>query len=160
MAFLNRSIVSSSIVTSAFTQDTVSVSNGGILLSLNATWVGTELVDPASAGTANEIFKPGDCLFTASTGSVGVIGLAADIIVVPQGSTYSYLHPEYNDIKACGYLAGMMPNSNSLGVYQGLIPVGGTVILTTLPDDAPYTSSGAFAGRHRLQYELEFLLFE
>jgi hypothetical protein len=160
MAFTNRSIVSASIIGGALTQDTISVGDGGVLLALNATWIGTELVDPTTAGTANEVFKPGDMMFTASTdGGQGAIGLAGDLFVVPQGSTYSYLHPEYNNIKSCGYLAGMMPNPANLNVYQGLVNVGGSVTLTTLADDAPYTSP-ALAGRHRLLYELEFLLFE
>mgnify|MGYP003645600690 CR=1 FL=1 len=160
MAFLNRSVLSASIATAGITQNTITLTKGGILLALNASWIGTELIDPAGAGTANELFKPGDMVFSASAGTQGVIGLANDVIVVPQATTYTYLHPEYNDIKACGYLAGMSPNSNSLGLYQGLIMTNGAVTLTTFSDDAPYTPSGALAGRHRLLYEIEFLLFE
>lgn len=142
---------------------TPSFTKGGILLALNAVWIGTELIDSTVAGTIEEAFKPGSLTFSIGAQSTGTQSLISiqdpDQHIIPQGSSFSYQHPEIDNLRNCDFTHFLRPRPISDGFVQGLIQAGDSIIVTTQIDPGGYPANFT-PGKHRAQYDLEILAFE
>jgi len=142
--------------------------NGGILIGAVVSWIGNEFIDNAALGTLEQAYKPGDIGFNIydASNSQGVGGslfsLTYDIArptIVQQGGTFSWRHPEYDTIKYCGYIRDLRPNAAPEN-FIGMISAGGVVNCASFADDVPYIGTGSNPGRHRAQFDCEFVVFE
>jgi len=137
---------------------------GGILLSINATWIGTELIDQNLAGTVEEAYKPGSLFFGVFTGNAGntrsLISIdPADLHIIQQGSSFAYEHPEATSLRNCDFSHFLRPRPVAEGGAQGVVQQTEQIKVITQVDPEGYPANFT-AGRHRAQYDLEILTFE
>ena len=156
MAIITRSFTSNQATSAGATKVVPGFTNGGILLSLNATWYGLELIDITVAGTIREAFKSGDVVFRLRSNGVSLISSEDDAFVVTQGGRFVYSHPERDDIIRCDFMNKLRPGTDG----QGLMAAGANIEITTQLDPVVATTNGVLPGAHRLQMDATFMKFE